>query len=83
MTLLDFDALVRLNMLAKDDDIADWGIKGLVAAAIGIVDILANDTPVLGHKHRLAEDAVGVFETIVVESVCWLDGGELEENRGE
>ncbi len=68
VALLDLDALVRLDAFAKDDDIADWGIKGLVAAAIGIVDILANNAPVLGHKHLLTEDAVGVFEAVVVES---------------
>jgi hypothetical protein len=62
--LFNLDPLVGLNPLAHDGRVTHRGVEGLVAAAVGVVHILANDAPVFLDEGRLPEDLVGMAETI-------------------
>lgn len=66
--LFDLDTFVRLDAFAENLDFADRRVKGLMAAAVNVVDIFANDTPVVEVESVFAEDAVCVDEAVENES---------------
>lgn len=65
--LLDLDALVGLDDAVEDLRLFDGRQESLVAAALRIVDVLADDLPVVDVELVLAKDAVGVSEPVLDE----------------
>lgn len=49
---------------AEHAGLAHGGDKGLVAAALVVVDVLADDPPLVEAEDRLAVDLVGVREAV-------------------
>lgn len=67
--LLDLHTLTLFDMHATDSDITFRSVICLVPSPVLVVNILANDVPVIGIEDVLAEDAVGVFEAVEEKSV--------------
>ena len=65
------DLVVGLDDRTQGLGIMDGGVKGTVAAAIIVVDVLADDLPVVRVEFFLADDTVGVGEAVEDKSV-WL-----------
>lgn len=89
-TLLDLDTLVCPNQVAEDLDIASGGYEGLMAAALIVVDVFADDPPVRDVEELFAvngidmgktvEDETGRVSTLVriqIRSLCLLVGNTL------
>jgi hypothetical protein len=55
---------VSLDNGAEGLGLVQGRIKGTVAAAVDVVDVLANDLPVIRPKLVLADDLVGSGKTI-------------------
>lgn len=53
-------AVVRAHDLAHYRRFAQRRVKGLVSTALGVIDVFANDSPVLLAEDGLAKKAVGV-----------------------
>lgn len=78
--LLDLDALVRPDDGPEHRRVADGRDKGLVAAAVAVVDVLADHVPLFDVEDLLAQDGVGVRQAVEVESG---PGGALESRGRE
>jgi len=62
--LLDLDALAGLDDGAEDSRLADGGDKGLVATALVVVDVLADDSPLVDVENLFAVYLIGVREAV-------------------
>lgn len=62
--LFDLDSLLGLDGFTKDHRILHRRIKGLVTTPLVVVDILANDPPVVRPEDLLAEDLIGVVQAV-------------------
>lgn len=65
--LLDLDALVRFEGSPEDGHGPARLEEGLVAAAVAVVNILADRLPLVDAEDLLAENPVGVHQTVEVE----------------
>ena len=72
MAFLDFDALECPDVLTENGDIVDGRHEGLVTPAIFVVDVLADDLPVVRVELVFANDIVGIGETVEDES-AWVE----------
>jgi hypothetical protein len=68
--LLDLYPLVSLDVRPKHRDVFDWRKEGLVAAAVLIVHIFANNAPLLLIEGGAAKNHVGVDKAVEDEPVC-------------
>lgn len=63
------NSLVGFDRFAEDNHIPDRRIEGLVPSSLVIVDIFANDSPVLKLEGFFAKNLIGMDQAIEYESV--------------
>lgn len=68
LALLDLDPLVGLDGLPQDDDIVLGSVKRLVTASLRVVDVFADDFPVIYIEGLLAQDLIGVPQSVEEKS---------------
>lgn len=66
--LLDLDAVVSFDNGAEGLSLVQGRVEGAMAAALDVVDVLANDFPVIGSELVLADDLIGGGEAVEDES---------------
>ena len=66
--LLNLNAIVRPDQLAQDDGVTNGRVEGLMPPSLGVIDIFANDSPVLLDEGGLSQKSIGVLKTIENES---------------
>lgn len=62
--MLDLDPLAGLDDGAEDGGLADGSNKGLVATALVVVDVLADDSPLVDVENMFAVYLIGVREAV-------------------
>jgi hypothetical protein len=67
--LLDLDALSSADFFAKNGEIFGWTVKCLVSASCFVIAVLSNDSPSILVEDLLAQNLVGVVQSIQYEPV--------------
>lgn len=67
--LLNLNTFMRLDHLAHDGSLLGRRIESLMPASVDVIDIFANDLPVIKSELFFAEDLVGIDEAVQYEPV--------------